>query len=131
MIELTIPEATPSLNRMLGQHWAHKHELRKRWAWLVRAALLEAKIFERPRYARATVTIERTAGRKIDFENAMAGTKFLTDSLVQEGFILDDSPEIIGHPVLHQIIDKRLRQTRVRIEPVLKTISEGLLERHS
>ena len=116
MIELTIPEATPSLNRMLGQHWAHKHAMRRRWSWLVRAACMEAKVYERPKYARARLTIERTGSRKLDHENALAGTKFLMDSLVQEGFLLDDSPAVIGAPILRQVIDKHVRQTRVRIE---------------
>jgi len=118
VIVLTIPECTPSLNKLLGQHWAHKHATRNRWRWLVKAACLEAKVFERPNYPRARITVERTGGRLLDCDNAFSGLKFLLDALKHEGFIEDDDPPHIGQPELRQIIDKKLRRTVVKIEGV-------------
>lgn len=118
MIELVIPEATPSLNRLLGQNWSHKHKVRNHWWWLVKAARGAAKAWESPNYLRARLTIERTGGRLLDHENCLAGTKFLTDALVREKFIAGDSPAHIGQPTLRQIIHATLRQTVVRIEAV-------------
>lgn len=114
VIVLTIDEATPTLNRMLGQHWGTKHKLRNRWAWLVRRARLRTDFTGAP-WPRARVTIERTGGRLVDPDNYAAGTKFLTDQLVREGLIVDDSPKHI-ETVLKQIVHKTLRQTRVTIE---------------
>lgn len=120
MIVLTIDEPTPSLNRLLGVHWAKKGRIRKHWAWLVKAARLHAKAYESPRWPRARLTIERYGPQLIDHENFAAGTKFLTDSLVQEGFILDDSPKVIGQPTFTQIVSKTERKTIVRIEGILQ-----------
>lgn len=117
MIELTIDEATPSLNRSLGQHWSHQHKLRKRWHWLVKAALLDAKFFDTPRYSKATLTIERHGKRILDADNARAGAKALTDQLVQQGLLLDDKPAVIGEPTIRQFVSKTER-TIVRIEVV-------------
>lgn len=116
MIELVINEATPSLNRFLGEDWRCKIKHRKRWAWLVRAARLQAKIYAPPKYPRATLTIERYGAKKLDADNCRGGMKFLTDSLVREGFIQDDSMDHIGEPVIRQILSKE-RKTIIRIEP--------------
>jgi hypothetical protein len=115
MIVLQIPEATPSANTTLWAHWRKKHALRKRWAWLVRAAKLEAKVFDAPKYPKATVTIERHSPRMLDADNCRAGTKVLADSLVAEGLILDDSMAVIGEPVIRQIASKT-KKTVVTIE---------------
>lgn len=116
MIELVIDECTPSLNPLLGQHWSHKHRLRAHWGWLVRRARLNAKVFDPPRFEHARVTIERTGSRMLDTDNLTGGCKGLIDLLVREGLIVDDSPDHIGQPVIRQIVDKKVRQTVVRIE---------------
>jgi hypothetical protein len=115
VIELHIPESTPSLNRIWGGHWKNKHELRTRWLWLVRQARLKAKVYDRPNYPRARLTIERWGAKHLDHDNFVAGTKPMVDSLVQEGLIAGDSPDHIGIPQYIQHIGKQ-RGTLVRIE---------------
>jgi hypothetical protein len=115
MITLEIPEATPSDNATRWAHWCKKAALRKRWAWLVKAAMLEAKVFQAPKYPKAIVTIERHGPRSLDADNARMGAKCLMDSLVAEGLILDDSVAVIGEPVIRQIKSK-LKKTVVTIE---------------
>jgi hypothetical protein len=117
VIHIEIDEATPSLNLLLGTHWARKTETRKRWHWLVRAGLSRASCFERPQYARARVSIERYGPRILDADNCRAGMKFLMDGLKVHGIILDDKPAVIGEPVIRQIVSKTERKTVVRIEP--------------
>lgn len=117
MIVLTIDEPIPSENQTRWAHWSKKSALRKRWGWLVKAALLNGKVTERPKYARAKVTIERHGARRLDADNARAGAKVLMDSLVAEGLILDDSPAVIGEPEIKQFTG-RARKTVVRIEGV-------------
>lgn len=119
MIELHIPEATPSLNRVWGGHWSKKHELRKRWAWLVRAARLQAKVFDPPNYPRAKLTIERFGGKHLDHDNFVAGTKPMMDSLVKEGFIVNDSPSHISTTYVQHV--GKQRGTVIRIEGLCDT----------
>lgn len=116
MIVLDIPESTPSLNKSMGMQWAKKHRMRARWQWLVRAARLEAKQFPAAPLARARLTIERWGPRILDHDNFVGGAKFLQDSLVKEGFLVDDRPECIGQPQYFQHVGPR--RTVVRIEPV-------------
>ena len=91
-ISLLLPEATPSVNRMHGFHWSKKYKERRKWAWLVKAARLEAGLFHVKPPAKASVQIDRYGARVLDHDNFVAGTKFLTDALVAEGFLVDDSP---------------------------------------
>lgn len=115
MIVLEYDEPTPSLNLLYGDHWSRRHKHRKKWGWLTRAALLKAKVHERPRWARARVTVERYGKNICDADNVRAGAKALMDSLVAEQIILDDSPAVIGEPVFIQHAGKA-RKTIVRIE---------------
>ena len=115
MIELHIDEPTPSLNLGHGSHWSRKHKLRKRWGWLIKAALNSAGVWDRPKLSRATITVERYGPRLLDDENLRAGFKPAMDALVAEGILLDDNPNVIGSPTFRQIVG-RIRGTIVRIE---------------
>jgi Holliday junction resolvase RusA-like endonuclease len=111
---LNIPESTPSLNRIFQGHWSNRHRMRVKWAWLVRAARLDARLFPSQPLAKAKLTVERWGPRRLDFDNYVAGVKYLTDSLKTEGFIVDDSPD---HILAQYIQHIGPRHTRVRIEP--------------
>lgn len=117
MIVLEIDEPTPSVNYAHGHHWSKKLAYRKRWGWLVRAAVLKAGIHEPPNWSRAKLTIERYGPRKLDHSNLVAGTKWLEDALVAEKLIRDDSPDVIGEPIHRQFTGKE-RKTIVRIEAI-------------
>ena len=105
MIELTISEATPSLNRLFGLHWAKRMETRKKWQWLVRAARLKARVHLDAPLPKAKVTVTRHGRRICDPDNCIAGTKYLTDSLVQEGILLNDTPDHI------ELVVKQIKTT--------------------
>jgi hypothetical protein len=128
MIVLTIDEPTPSLNPQLGHHWSRKIKLRNRWFWLVRKALNEVGVFNRPTYAQARLTLERYGPRHLDHDNCRSGAKYLWDALVKHGVILNDCPDVIGEPVVRQIASKTERKTVVRIEAVCSTLPQGPLE---
>ncbi len=115
MIVLNFDECTPSLNALHGHHWNKKHKLRMRWHWLVKREVLRQQIWIPPKWAKATIRIERHGPRLLDYDNARAGLKPLIDSLVHEEIITDDSPEVIGEPELKQIVSKD-RKTVVWIE---------------
>jgi len=116
VITLTIPEAFRPLNRMLGETWSKRISTRRRWAWLVRAAKLEAKAFVAKPYPRARVTITRH-GRKIcDPDNLIGGAKGTIDCLVREGIVEDDTPAHI-ELIVRQLVTKT-PHTTVTIEPL-------------
>jgi hypothetical protein len=115
MIVLIIDIPTPSINLILGQRWQLKRKERMKWHWLVKAEVRRQQIWIPPRWARARVKIERYGGRMLDADNFRAGTKFLMDSLVIEGIITDDKPEVIGEPELIQHVGKA-RKTVVYVE---------------
>lgn len=117
MIVLTFDEPTPSINVSYGHHWSKKHALKARWRMLVTAARLAAKIYDKPRYPKAKVTIERYGPKVLDADNARAGMKILMDQLVQQGLLLDDNPNVIGEPIVRQIVSRTERKTIVTVEP--------------
>lgn len=112
---LNIPESTPSLNPVLGAHWSKRYAQKEKWAWLIRAARLEARLFPSQPLQKARLTIERWGPRRIDYDNFVGGAKGIVDLLVHEGFIVDDSPD---HIVTQYIQHIGARHTRVRIEPL-------------
>ena len=115
MIVLIIDEPTPSLNRLLGQHWTKNRKHRHHWHWLVKRALLRSSITIPPKWPKAKIRIERYGARILDADNFRGGTKALIDALKLEEVIVDDTPEVIGEPELRQFAGKT-RQTRVYVE---------------
>jgi hypothetical protein len=117
VIVLVIDEPTPSANQMLGRHWSTKHQMREKWGWLTKRAIRRAQLWVPPKWSRAKVRIERYGPRILDADNFRGGTKFLMDSLVAEGIITDDKPEVIGEPELKQFTGPE-RKTIVYVEAV-------------
>ncbi len=115
MITLDLPMAVPSLNAMNKMHWAKRNRLRGQWQWLVKAAVLNDRIRVRV-VPKAKITIERYGPKKLDNDNFVGGAKQLVDSLVREGFLVDDSPDhLVAQYIQH--ISKTAR-TIVHIEDV-------------
>jgi hypothetical protein len=130
MIELTIPELLPSLNRMGGAgrgHWTAWTKDKRRWAgWVLVAKHNQAHMGGmNPRYPKARIEIERHCVADIrDEDNLRAGTKFLMDALVGHGLLKDDSRECVGIPEIKQVRCKRGEQrTVVRIYPIAAAAS--------
>lgn len=113
MIELHIPEPTPSLNAFYGVHWTKKAKIRKHWSWLVRAARMHVRVPMLPP-EHCKLTIERYGQRLLDRDNLIGGCKGLVDALVAEGFMVDDSPAHLTADY-HQFIGKPYR-TIIKIE---------------
>lgn len=116
MIVLTIDKPTPSMNRMTGFHWSHRRKVREEWGWLVKHALLRASIFVPPNWQKARVTLERHGHNTLDRDNLRAGFKYIMDSLVAEKIIANDTPDVIGEPLLFQFVDRQNKRTIIRIE---------------
>lgn len=115
MIELCIPEATPSLNTTNRLHWTARRRLRAHWRRLVWVALVTAGGAQWSRVAPsyALVRIERFGKRVLDRDNLYGGCKTLIDALKDFHLILDDSPDHIHLDVVGLI--HRTPSTRIRI----------------
>lgn len=92
MINLVIPEASPSLNIMRGKHWSHHYSLRKHWSMLVLVAKSEAHVRLVEPVERAAVNIVREGFKLLDTDNFVGGLKCVIDSLREQRLIVDDSP---------------------------------------
>lgn len=112
MITLDIPAATPSNNKLLRMHWRAKEKIRADWQWMVKAAVLNDRI-RVTSVDHAHVTIARFGPKLLDMDNFIAGTKYLMDSLVKEGFMADDSP---AHLTATYVQHLGKRRTLIHIE---------------
>lgn len=130
-IVLEISEPTPSVNKLHGHHWNRKIKMRKRWAWLTRAALVEARrlahfggsnqeLLDASLWPlqHAKVQIIRYGARLLDPDNASGGCKWLIDQLVTERILTDDKPENLTLPPVEQHIDRKQRRTVVIVEAI-------------
>ncbi|MBP2665775.1 MAG: hypothetical protein H6Q76_755 [Firmicutes bacterium] len=89
MIRLEIEGTPPSLNQWTTLHWSQQQQIKKDWAWLVKAACLTAKA-GRPEYKLATVHIALVfpVVRRRDLDNY--APKAIMDGLVNAGILQDD-----------------------------------------
>ena len=96
-MRIEIPEATPSLNQMLRQHWSKDRKLKDHWRQSVWIALYEQH--GRPLWSepmpKARLTITRHSSRMLDPDNATGGVKHVIDALLACNLIAGDSPEHI------------------------------------
>ena len=122
---LIIIDETPiSKNKYVNMHWASRREYKERISWLI----YEQKMFEKsikPReyvelpYNKAKVTTDiffKTKHRH-DVQNYLGGGLIaFFDVLVDLGYIIDDSEEVIGQPIVNVGYDKDYPRTEIRIE---------------
>lgn len=66
--------------------------------------------------SRARVTIESFRHQLADYDGLVGGGKYLLDVLVDERFLVDDSPAWIGKPKYEQTVDRKNRRTEITIE---------------
>lgn len=117
-VRLVINEPTPSGNALQGWHWRRKLREREKWGWLLKAAMLDARIqplvSSTEPWRKVSARIDRWGPRVLDDTNFRAGLKWLEDALIAEGFAKDDSPK---HWTLdpHQHIGKPYR-TEILVE---------------
>lgn len=108
MIVLHIPEASPSLNQIIGKHWTHYRKFRYHWSVLVLVAKNQSSIGPWKPLQRASVRITRESYRLLDPDNFVGGLKVLIDGLRDQGLIVDDSPDHIS------LIGEQVKITRTQ-----------------
>ena len=93
----------PSLNQLLGMHWAARSNLSKQYEIAVK--LLARGIPKAT--GKRRLTIERHGKRSLDKDNAYGGCKLLVDAIKRLGFIVDDSPKHCELEVVQVKLGKR------------------------
>lgn len=111
-LSLTLPFATPTLNRLLRMHWAERRRLGKQCELWVSVAARQAAT---PRaQGRRWVEITRHGPRLLDDDNLRGGCKPVLDALRYAGLIADDSPDLVSVGY-RQVIDRVEPRTTVRV----------------
>ena len=98
MIEITVEDAVPSLNRLLRLHWAQRRKLTKKWQWLLFTEVYRLggpmAVFQEGKLA---VRITRFYRRvPLDEDNLAGSAKFVLDAMKVSRLIADDSPAHIA-----------------------------------
>lgn len=116
MIEFTIPEVAPSLNRLLRMHWRTRRRLLKKWEWAIFAEVyrLGGPIAVK-QVGRVAVRITRRGRKTLDQDNLHGAAKIILDALKASKVIEDDSP---AHIELTCEQESGSPQTTVRIAPI-------------
>ena len=116
MIEFSIPEVVPSLNRLLRMHWRTRRRLLKKWEWAVFAEVyrLGGPIAVK-QVGRVAVRITRRGRKTLDQDNLHGSAKIILDALKASRVIDDDSP---AHIELTVEQESGSPQTTVRIAPI-------------
>lgn len=116
-MKFTIPEALPSLNKTLRQHWASRANDNKRWGRMISMARVVESL--QPANGKRRVTIERHGKRMLDADNMAGGCKGFIDELCAFKLLVDDSPKWLELVTLHVPLTKGERpHTIVFLEDV-------------
>ena len=95
MLRLEIPGRMPTLNQIYSSpHWSKRQKWAKEWhetiGWSLRSSKLP-KTLTAPFWLSVTMFTKRMR----DHDNCVIGAKFFLDTLVENGYIPDDSPEYV------------------------------------
>lgn len=118
-ISITVPVPTNSPNEWVWKHWSKYREIKKAWLSRLHAACIHhcgIGKFGHP-IENASLTIERLGLRELDEDNLKGGVKPVIDSLIQLGFLANDTPDVIQVMDVYQTnVDTRAAQgTRITL----------------
>jgi len=96
-ISITVPVPTNSPNEWVWKHWSKYRDIKKGWLSRLHAASIHhcgVGKFGHP-VENASLTIERRGIKELDEDNLKGGVKPVIDSLIQLGFLANDTPDVI------------------------------------
>ena len=94
--KIIIPIMIQSLNKTLRQHWGAKSRTKKEYKVLIRNQMRLNRIKKTDVGVKWNVTITSYRKKLLDKDNLIGGAKSLLDSLCDEGFIFDDTPDMVN-----------------------------------
>lgn len=96
MITLTVPAAPPGMNALMRMHWRQRVKTLTLWKRLIWSARCQISGSPPVPFKKANVTVERRSPGQLDPDNLYASMKVVLDSLKDQKFIEDDSPNHIN-----------------------------------
>lgn len=109
---IEIPMGIVTLNKILREHWGVIKRRKGLWKMFIRIEMRRQKLKEATKGQKFKLSIihVRPARNKIkDDDNIRGGFKEVQDSLVDEGFIWDDTIEYVSTPKHAQIVGKEMK----------------------
>ncbi len=118
-LEITVPVPTNSPNEWVWKHWSAYRAIKKDWLKRLHAASIQhcgIGKFGHP-IENASLTIERLGLQELDEDNLKGGVKPVIDSLIQLGFLADDTPDVIQvmHVYQTHVDSKTAQGTRITL----------------
>ena len=111
--KIIIPIIIQSLNQTLRQHWGAKSRTKKKYKELISKQMLINRIKKTNVGVKWNVTITSYRKRLLDKDNLIGGAKSLLDSLCDEGFIFDDTPDMVNVRYYQQISKSKEYYTEI------------------
>ena len=114
-IKIVVSEVPLSKNIYVNMHWAKRKKYKELIGWKIMIATSEIKSsgFKK---AKLTFDIYFKANRSRDVANYLGGGLIAwLDELVDQDFIIDDSYDCIGQPIVNFYIDKANPRTEILI----------------
>lgn len=110
----TIPELTPSLNKLVKgrTHWSVYKKLQEDWFYLLKLATQDLKIPPAAKFERRKVEAWSHRVSLLDYENLVGGTKLLWDAMVTAGYLFDDGPKFLETGLIEQVMERKRRDER-------------------
>lgn len=118
IIRVEINELPKTQNQLNSMHWRSRHNHARKWHQLVHFAMAAHRTDEMP-IKSCELILTRHSSRQCDFDGLVGSFKPIIDGLVKSGVLLDDRPEIIGHP-LYKWEQVKRTEARISIEIRLK-----------
>lgn len=95
--EFSIGDLPKMTNRTAGKQWFSRHKERVKWQRLVEPHCHKLGIVNL-KLEKASLTLTRLSSKAPDSDGLVSGFKFVIDSLVKCGVLVDDNYRIIGMP---------------------------------
>lgn len=102
-------------NKLLRMHWAKRKKLKESYMWELRSIgpfSPEDKVKE---HEKRKVHITSYRKKMLDYDNLVAGNKFLVDCLIGERLLYDDSPKYLDI-TYEQVLDIKNPRTEIVID---------------
>lgn len=94
VVELFVPEASPSLNQFAFSHWRKQFRMKQKWSVFLLTAIADRNAMKAT--GKRRMTIVRKGKRSLDIDNIIGGAKgCITDNLRKFGMLLDDDESSI------------------------------------
>lgn len=95
--DIEVPALPQRINQFKGKSWHNRAKEKEQWLWWIHTCNKGPKL-KTPLNA-AHLTLTRYSSQQPDYDGLVISFKTVIDCLVTLGYILNDSPKVIGYPI--------------------------------